>query len=162
MTILFLQGSACSVNLTRFAFSVKILAENLKKLSVTWLPGCPLFGCKPMYTRENGVFVFVFVWDGHWSLVNSPEKIVMVSIFLVDLSRPELSSTSIFRSLFRFVIVTVCWFHHLHSSTWGLLRRGLPSSPRRGFSWHPTSATSAITCVFVFIFWRSRCLCLIT
>ena len=34
MTILVLQGSACSVNFTRFAFSVKILAENLKKLAV--------------------------------------------------------------------------------------------------------------------------------
>ena len=45
MTILVLQGSACSVNFTHFAISVKILAENLKQLAVTWLPGYPLFGC---------------------------------------------------------------------------------------------------------------------
>ena len=45
MTILVLQGSAFSVNFTRFALSVKILAENLKKMAVTWLPGYLLFGC---------------------------------------------------------------------------------------------------------------------
>ena len=32
MTMLVLHGSACSVTFTRFAFLVKILAENLKKI----------------------------------------------------------------------------------------------------------------------------------
>ena len=70
MTILLLQGSACSVNFTRFAFSVKILEENLKKMAVTWLTGYPLFWIYGQFKHKICLQSICFYWWVHLNKIH--------------------------------------------------------------------------------------------
>ena len=69
MTILFLQGSACSVNFTRFAFSVKILAENLKKIVSNLITRLPAFWMYSNVHQRKWCICICICLCMRWSLV---------------------------------------------------------------------------------------------